>query len=56
MKQRRPTSRVHLHETGSSLDIWLVSYMQLGGVCFSYFSGMAFATEGPKRGVVETNI
>ena len=56
MKWPGPTLRVLLRETGSALDIWLVPYMRLAGVCLSSTGGMAFSTEGPKRGVIEANI
>ena len=37
------------------LDIWLVPYKWLGGVCLSNISDAeTFATEGPGRGVIET--
>ena len=55
MKQPRPTLRVLLRETGSTLDIWLVPYKWLGGVCRSNISdAKTFATEGPDRGVIES--
>ena len=56
MKRPGLTLRVRLHETGSALDIWLVPYMRLAGDCLSYFSDMAFTTEGPESGVIETII
>ena len=37
-KRPGPTLRVLLRETGSALDIWLVPYMRLTGVCLSYIS------------------
>ena len=50
------TLRILLGETGSAIDIWLVPYMRFVGVCLSSNGGMAFSTEGPERGVIETNI
>ena len=38
MKRPGPTLRVLLRETGSTLDIRLVPYMWLAGVCISYNS------------------
>ena len=55
MKRPGPTLRVLLRETGSTLDIWLVPYMWLAGVSLSYFSDMAFATEGPEQGIQSDN-
>ena len=53
--KRPPTLCVRLRETGSTLDIRLVPYkVALGGVCLSTLAGVAFATEGPVRGVIET--
>jgi hypothetical protein len=50
-----PTDLTRLRETGSTLDIWLVPYKWLGGVCLSNISdAKTFATEGPDRGVIET--
>ena len=50
-----PTDLTRLHETGSTLDIWLVPYKWLGGVCLSNIRfAKTFATEGPDRGVIET--
>ena len=50
-----PTDLTRLRETGSTLDIWLVPYKWLGGVCLSNISdAKMFATEGPDRGVIET--
>ena len=50
-----PTDLTRLRETGSTLDIWLVPYKWLGGVCLSKISfAKMFATEGPDRGVIET--
>ena len=44
-----------LRETGSMLNIWLVPYKWLGGVCLSNISdAKMFATEGPDRGVIDT--
>ena len=49
------TDLTRLHETGSTLDIWLVPYKWMGGVCLSKISfAKTFATEGPDRGVIET--
>ena len=46
---------MRLRETGSTLDIRLVPYkVALGGVCLSTLADVAFATEGPVRGVIET--
>ena len=56
MKRPRPTSHVHLCETGSALDIWLVPYMRLGVSVSLTLVGMTFKTEGPERGVIETII
>ena len=56
MKRPGPTLRVHLRETGSALDIWLVPYMRLAGVYLSYFSDMAFAMEGLEKGFKSTII
>ena len=53
--KRPPTDLTLLRETGSTLDIWLVPYKWLGGVCLSNISdAKTFATEGPDRGVIET--
>jgi hypothetical protein len=41
---------------GSARDTWLVPCMRLGGLCLSYISGVEFATEGPRMGVVKTII
>src|SRR4051812_15222675 len=50
-----PTDLTRLRETGSTLDIWLVPYKWLGGVCLSNISDAnMFATEGSDRGVIET--
>src|SRR3954465_13083426 len=50
-----PTGLTRLRETGSTLDIWLVPYKWLGGVCLSNISdAKMFATGGPDRGVIET--
>ena len=46
-KRPGPTLRVLLRETGSALDIWLVPYMRLAGVCLSYFSGCDICKRGP---------
>ena len=54
MKRARPTLRVRLRETGSTLDIWLVPYKWPRGVCLSDISDTTFTTEGPERGVIET--
>src|SRR4051812_16649383 len=49
------TDFTHLRETGSTLDIWLVPYKWLGGVCHSNISdAKMLAMEGPDRGVIET--
>ena len=56
MKQPGPALCVLLRETGSAIDIWLVPYMRLAGVCLSSNGSMTFSTEGPKRGVIETII
>ena len=53
--KRPPTDLTRLRETGSTLDIWLVPYKWLGGVCLSNISfAKTFATEGLDRGVIET--
>src|SRR3954466_828133 len=50
-----PTNLTRLHESGSTLDIWLVPYKWLGGVCLSNISfAKTFATKGPDNGVIET--
>src|SRR3954465_13976142 len=50
-----PIDLTHLRETGSTLDIWLVPYRWLGGVCLSNISfAKTFATEVHDRGVIET--
>src|ERR1041385_6588700 len=50
-----PTELTRLCETGSTLDIWLVPYKWMGGVCLSNISdAKTFAMEGPDRGVIET--
>ena len=50
-----PTDLTRLRETGSTLDICLVPYKWLGGVCLSDIRfAKKFATEGPDRGVIET--
>src|SRR3954464_7077444 len=50
-----PTDLTRLREISSTLDIWLVPYEWLGGVCLSNISdAKMFATEGPDRGVIET--
>ena len=56
MKRPGPTLRVLLCETGSIIDICLIPYMRLAGVCLYSNGSMAFSTEGPERGVIETNI
>ena len=56
MKRPGPTLRILLCETGSTINIWLAPYKWLVGVCLSSNGGMAFSTEGPERGVIETNI
>src|SRR3954471_11546417 len=51
-----PTDLTRLRETGSTLDIWLVPYKGAGGglsLCIS--DANMFATEGPDRGVIETD-
>ena len=53
--KRPPTDLTHLRETGSTLDIWLVPYKWLGGVCLSSISfAKTSAMEGPDSGVIET--
>ena len=54
MKRPRPTLRVLLRETGSALDIWLIPYMRLGVSVSLTLVDIAFTTEGPERGVIET--
>ena len=50
-----PTDLTRLRETGCMLDIWLVPYKWLGGVCLSNISfAKTFATEGPDRSAIET--
>ena len=56
MKRPGPTLRVLLREIGSAINIWLVPYMRLAGVCLSSNGGMTFSMEGPERGVIETII
>ena len=49
MKRPGPTLHVRLRETGSAIDIWLVPYMRLAGVCLSLsIDGLAFSMEDPK--------
>ena len=49
-----PIDLTRLRETGSMLDIWLVPYKWLGGVCLSNISdAKIYATEGPDKGVIE---
>ena len=52
MKRPGPT----LRETGSALDIWLLPYMRMAGVCLSSTGSMASSTEGREWGVIETII
>ena len=51
MKQPGPT----LRETGSALDIWLVPYLRLAGVCLSHISGYGNCNGGPRKGCSRDN-
>src|ERR1043165_4616123 len=49
-----PTDLARLCETGSTLDIWLVPYKWLAGVCLSNISdAKMFPTEVPDMGVIQ---
>jgi hypothetical protein len=50
----RPTLRLLLRETSSMTNIWLVSYMWLGGCQLLLFSGYDFSNGGPLAGFKET--
>ena len=55
MKRLGPTLRGLIRETGSALDIWLVPYMQLAGVCLSHNSQYGIFNGGPRKGCNRDN-